>query len=160
MEVMKESPLILGRPFLSTARAQNDVGAGEICFNINGNEEKFTFRPRKEQCSMICIKYRTNPQGLKEVHIQPQLVDSLVKKNKDIKKKPEQKKVKQMTKEKTPRTILTPPKKNKPVWKPKEEPPKPTTTPRRTNKMVWSLKKEQPSASTSPRSGAPATSKK
>jgi len=27
---------ILGRPFLSTARAQINVGAGEIRFNING----------------------------------------------------------------------------------------------------------------------------
>jgi len=46
METTKESPLILGRPFLSTAGAQIDVGAGEICFNINGNEQKFDFRPR------------------------------------------------------------------------------------------------------------------
>ena len=46
MEIAKESPLILGWPFLSTAGAQIDVGVGEICFNINGNEEKFAFRPR------------------------------------------------------------------------------------------------------------------
>ena len=79
---------------MSTVGSQIDVGAREICFNIDGNEEKFTFRPRKEQCSMIWIKYGPNPQGLIEVHIQPQLVDNLVKKNKEIKKKPEQKKVK------------------------------------------------------------------
>ena len=79
MEVMKESPLILGRPFLSTIGAQIDVGAREIRFNINGNEEKFAFRPRQEQCSMIHIKYGPNPQGLKEIQIQPQLVDRLVK---------------------------------------------------------------------------------
>jgi hypothetical protein len=46
METTKESPLILGQPFLSTAGAQIDVGAGEICFSINGEEEKFDFRPR------------------------------------------------------------------------------------------------------------------
>ena len=46
MEVMKESPLILGRPFVGTARAQIDVGSKEIHFNINDNEEKFAFRPR------------------------------------------------------------------------------------------------------------------
>ena len=57
MEVAKESTLILGRPFLSTAKAQIDVGAREIRFNIHGNEEKFAFRPRQEQCSMIKIKY-------------------------------------------------------------------------------------------------------
>jgi hypothetical protein len=45
METMKESPLIFRRPFLSTAVAQIGVGAGEICFNINGKEEKFDFRP-------------------------------------------------------------------------------------------------------------------
>ena len=89
MEVTKELTLILGRPLLCTIGAQIDVGAGEIRFNIHGNEEKFTFRPRKEQCSMICIKYKPNPQGLREVHIQPQMVDRPVKKNKEIKKKPE-----------------------------------------------------------------------
>jgi hypothetical protein len=32
---------------------------------------------------MIRIKYGMNPQGIKEVEIQPQLVDNLVKKNKE-----------------------------------------------------------------------------
>ena len=64
MDVAKESTLILGRPFLSTAGAQID-GAREIRFNIHGNKEKFAFRPRKEQCSMICIKYGPNSQGLR-----------------------------------------------------------------------------------------------
>ena len=67
METMKESALILGRPFLSTAGAQIDVGAGEIGFNINDKEEKSDFRPRQEQCSMIRIKYGPNPHGIKEV---------------------------------------------------------------------------------------------
>jgi len=129
METTKESPLILGRPFLNTVGAQIDVGAGEIRFNINGKEEKFDFWPRQEQCSMIRIKYGPNPQGIKEVEIQPQLVDSLVKKNKEIKKKPEQKKIKQMTKEKTPKVVPPPPKKNKSMWRPKEEALKSTTTP-------------------------------
>ena len=64
---------------------------------------------------MISIKYGPNPQGLREVHIQSQLVDSMVKKNKEIKKKLEQNKVKQMTKQKIPKVVSTPPKKNKPV---------------------------------------------
>ena len=38
MEISKETPLILGRPFLSTAGAHIDVGVGEIRFNINGKE--------------------------------------------------------------------------------------------------------------------------
>ena len=45
MEVTKESTLILGRPFLSTAGAQIDVGAGEIRFNIHGNEENLPLGP-------------------------------------------------------------------------------------------------------------------
>ena len=82
VEVTKELTLILERPFLSPAGAQINVGAEEIRFNIRGNEKKFAFRPRKEQCSMIRIKYGPNPQGLREVHIQPQMVVRLVKKNK------------------------------------------------------------------------------
>ena len=62
MEIAKETPLILGRPFLSTAGAHIDVGAGEIRFNINGREEKFPFWPKKEQCSMINIKFGPSTQ--------------------------------------------------------------------------------------------------
>jgi hypothetical protein len=40
--------LILGRPFLSTANAHIDVGAGEIRFNIIGKEERFAFKSRPE----------------------------------------------------------------------------------------------------------------
>ncbi|XP_025806881.1 uncharacterized protein LOC112885483 [Panicum hallii] len=36
MEVDTKTPLILRRPFLSTANAHIDVGAGEIQLNING----------------------------------------------------------------------------------------------------------------------------
>jgi hypothetical protein len=106
---------------------------------------------------MICIKYGPNPQGLREVHIQLQMVDRPVKKTKEIRKKPKQKKVKQMTKEKAPKVIPTPPKKNKLVCKPKEKTPKSTTTPPRTNKMVWRPRKEQSSASISLGSGAPSS---
>ena len=86
------------------------------------------------------------------------MMDRPVKKNKEIKMKPEQKKVK-MIKEKIPKAVPTLPNKNKTVWKPKAEAPKSTTTPPRTNKMVWRSKKEQPSASTSPRSSAPSSKK-
>ena len=46
MEVDKKTPLILGRPFLSTANAHVDVGAEEIQFAINGTQEKFNFKPK------------------------------------------------------------------------------------------------------------------
>jgi hypothetical protein len=45
MDIGDEIPLILGRPFLSTADAQIDVGAGVIRLQINGREERFEFRP-------------------------------------------------------------------------------------------------------------------
>ena len=53
MEVDAKTPLILGRPFLSTANAHIDVGAGEIQLNINGQTEKFAFRLKVEQCSQV-----------------------------------------------------------------------------------------------------------
>ena len=53
MEVNAKMPLILGRPFLSTANAHIDVEAGEIQLNINGQTERFAFRPKVEQCSQV-----------------------------------------------------------------------------------------------------------
>ena len=44
----QQTPLILGRPFLSTANASIDVGAGEIQLNINGLKETFAFKPKVE----------------------------------------------------------------------------------------------------------------
>ena len=54
---------------------------------------------------MIRIKYGPNSQGIKEVEIQPQLVDSLTKKNKENKKRPEQKKSNPKKKEETPKVV-------------------------------------------------------
>jgi hypothetical protein len=51
-----KTPLILGRPFLSMANAQIDVGAREIHLNINGKEEIFHFKPRLEQYSSVELK--------------------------------------------------------------------------------------------------------
>jgi hypothetical protein len=45
--------LIFGRPFLSTANAHIDVRKGEIKFTKNGQEERFVFKPRPEQCSIL-----------------------------------------------------------------------------------------------------------
>jgi len=53
MKVDAKTPLIFGRPFLSTANAHIDVGAGEIQLNINGKMEKLAFRPKVEQCSQV-----------------------------------------------------------------------------------------------------------
>jgi len=48
MEVDAKMPLILGRPFLSTANAHIDVAAKEIQLNINGQTKRFTFQPKVE----------------------------------------------------------------------------------------------------------------
>ena len=67
MEVDTKTPLILGRPFLSTANANIDVGAGEIYLNINGKEEKFAFKPRVEKCSKVCESSIQNFSNLEQV---------------------------------------------------------------------------------------------
>ena len=53
MEVDTEIPLILGRPFLSMTTAHIDAGFGVIQLNINGQKERFGFRPKDEKCSHI-----------------------------------------------------------------------------------------------------------
>jgi len=65
--------VILGRPFLSTAKTKIDVASGEISFNIHGKKEKFSFKPRKEQCSMIHIKYVLIPKDYKRCTSSPNL---------------------------------------------------------------------------------------
>ena len=40
-----------------TARANIDVGKGEIKFDINGTTSELEFRPRIEVCNMINVKY-------------------------------------------------------------------------------------------------------
>ena len=52
-----KAPLILGRPFLKNARANIDVGKGEIKFDINGTTSELKFRKRLEGCNMINVKY-------------------------------------------------------------------------------------------------------
>ena len=59
MQEERKIPLIFGRPFLNTANATINVGAREIIFTINGQEERFTFRPRHEQCKTLKDKKRS-----------------------------------------------------------------------------------------------------
>ena len=53
MQEDMKTPLILGRPFLSTTNAHIDARGDEIKFHINGKEEQFAFKPRPEQCSNL-----------------------------------------------------------------------------------------------------------
>jgi hypothetical protein len=46
MDVCRQTPLILGRPFLSTTGAMIDVATRIIKLNISGKEESFTFKPK------------------------------------------------------------------------------------------------------------------
>jgi hypothetical protein len=63
MDVYHQIPLILARPFLSTAGAMIDVTARIIKLNISEKEETFTFKPKgAEQCNqvMVTIKLERN----------------------------------------------------------------------------------------------------
>jgi hypothetical protein len=53
MEVDTKIPLILGRTFLSMTTAHIDARVGVIQLNINGQKERFGFRPKDKQCSQI-----------------------------------------------------------------------------------------------------------
>ncbi|XP_034569796.1 uncharacterized protein [Setaria viridis] len=62
----EKSPLILGRPFLKTARENIDVGKGEIKFDINGTMSTFKFHPHFEVCNMISSKYILQHRCIKQ----------------------------------------------------------------------------------------------
>jgi len=168
MELTKETPLILGRPFLSTTKAQIDVGAGEIRFNINGQEEKFKFWPCcQESSNMIRIRYGPNPQGIREVEIQPQLLKNL---SKISKQKPEpkqkvapKKNKKEQKKKESPekkiqekRDEVPKPSQKKTVWKVNEKVEQTATLPKVIH-LEWKPKKVQPSPP--PKTDEPSSSK-
>jgi hypothetical protein len=46
MDVYRQTPLILGRPFLSTAEATIDITARIIQLNISRKEETFMFKSK------------------------------------------------------------------------------------------------------------------
>jgi hypothetical protein len=59
MDVCHQTPLILGRPFLSTAGATIDVAARIIKLNISRKEETFTFKPKgTKQCNQVMVTIR------------------------------------------------------------------------------------------------------
>jgi hypothetical protein len=56
MDVCYQTPLILGRPFLSTARGTIDVAAGIIKLNINGNVETIAVKPEMTKyCNQVRV---------------------------------------------------------------------------------------------------------
>uniref|UniRef100_UPI003D0B8E7A hypothetical protein n=1 Tax=Sulfurimonas sp. TaxID=2022749 RepID=UPI003D0B8E7A len=59
MDVCRQIPLILWRPFLSTAGATIDVAAGIIKLIISGKEETFTFKPKgTKKCNQVMVTIR------------------------------------------------------------------------------------------------------
>ena len=123
MDNQKETTLILGQSFLNTADAHIEVGAGEIRLHINGKEEKFDFRPKREQCLMIQVKFGPNPQKINEVEVTPSQKDSLIPFMKTLikedpansKRSKKKGKSKVTTSEDPVPTPATPPKKTKKV---------------------------------------------
>ena len=78
MEVDTKTPLILGRPFLSTANAHIDVGVGEIQLNINGQKEKFAFKPKVEQCSLVKEVHRKKKPKKEEKKLSLPNIEALI----------------------------------------------------------------------------------
>jgi hypothetical protein len=59
MDVCRQIPLILGRPFLSTTGATIDVVARIIKLNISRKDETFTFKPKgTEKCNQVMFTIR------------------------------------------------------------------------------------------------------
>nr|AAL93060.1 hypothetical protein [Oryza sativa Japonica Group]ABF96869.1 hypothetical protein LOC_Os03g32810 [Oryza sativa Japonica Group] len=138
MDTGKETPLILGRPFLSTAGANIDVGTGSIRFHINGKEEKFEFQPRMEQCSMVRIKYGLNPENIQVVEVEPPKMDSLVKFMQNFLEKETT-----MPRNRYWKTPVKPPIPAKKIEQPTQK--KPSSTPKPRN--VWKEKPKTPAPS-------------
>jgi hypothetical protein len=68
MDVCRQIPLILGRPFLSTTGATIVVAAGIIKHNISGKEDTFTFKPKgAEQCNQVMVTNRLERNAMTPV---------------------------------------------------------------------------------------------
>jgi hypothetical protein len=148
MDLDTRTPLILGRPFLSTANANIDVGAREIRLNINGEEERFTFKPKVERCSQVRMIGRKISDLVQKEKVAPTKpkVDSLIttmwkhweqdkafngrhqpKKSKLIKKAKGEKKTKIKNTPAKASPTSSPPKKTKKVWRVKSASSEPST---------------------------------
>jgi hypothetical protein len=59
MDVCRQIPLILGRPFLSTTGATIDIAARIIKINISRKEETSTFKPKgTKKCNQVMVMIR------------------------------------------------------------------------------------------------------
>jgi hypothetical protein len=113
MNVDTRTPLILGRPFLSTTNANIGVEDGEIHLDINGEEERFTFKQKVEQCSQVRMVGRKISNHVKENEVAP----TKPKKSKETKKAKGEKKTEIKNTRAKASTTSSPPKKTKKVWR-------------------------------------------
>jgi hypothetical protein len=59
MDVCRQIPLTLGRPFLSTTGATIGVAASNIKLSISRKEEAFTFKPKgTKKCNQVMVTIR------------------------------------------------------------------------------------------------------
>lgn len=72
----ERSPIILGRPFLSTAKAIIYADSAKICSNINGRKEKFTFKNKT-------LKSPAHPQRPYEYELAPEKKSNRRRRNKN-----------------------------------------------------------------------------
>jgi hypothetical protein len=65
MDVYHQTPLILGRSFLSTTGATIDVAARIIKLNNSEKEETFTFKPKgTKQCNQVMVTIRPEQNAM------------------------------------------------------------------------------------------------
>jgi hypothetical protein len=135
MDVDTRAPLIHGRPFLSTANANIDVGAGEIRLNINGKEDWFTFKPKVEQCSQVRMADRKISDLVQEGEVAP--TKPKVKAFNGRHQPKKSKAIHKATGEKKTEIKNTPAKAS------------PTSSPAKRTKKVWRVKRASSESSTS-----------
>ena len=151
-DIEPEMPLILGRPFLNTTKANINVGEGWVCLDVNGQAERFSFRPvKRDECSMIKIKYGPNPTNIREVEVTPPKKESLVAYMKKIL-------AEDQSSQGAMRRVAV---KKRAAARPQtQQPKKPQAAPEKTKKTqkVWRVKNVESPAPVSPGAGATSSS--
>jgi hypothetical protein len=126
MDVDTRMPLILGRPFLSTANANVDVGARVNRLNINGEKERFTFKPKVKQCSQVRMVDRKISNHVQEDEVAPtkpkmKAFNGRYRPKKETNKAKGEKKTESKNTPAKASPTSSPPKKTKKVWHVKRE---------------------------------------
>jgi hypothetical protein len=126
MDVDTRMPLFFGRPFLSTANANVDVGARVNRLNINGEKERFTFKPKVKQCSQVRMVDRKISNHVQEDEVAPtkpkmKAFNGRYRPKKETNKAKGEKKTESKNTPAKASPTSSPPKKTKKVWHVKRE---------------------------------------